>query len=302
VLAGILLPTLSRAQESARRVKCSSNLRQIGVGMVAYAGNNNGSFPRTYYDPTAGTALVLSANGAQAVNPFTKTGYGTAPGSATTTGFNNVPASMFLLLRTGAVTPETFICPSAESNNEATKETYGDQDSALRRSNFTTVGGVGSQSNLSYSMQVPFPDPLGLQRGAVWDTSMDPGSVLAADMNPGLEPAIGADQAALNALTPESDVDAIQKFNSRNHRTLRNAKEGQNVLYADGHVEFHTSPFAGQPRSDLGTATDLKPADGIYWKSALKPGPQQGDSAKVITAAARPDTPLDTVLMPMANP
>ncbi len=45
ILAGILLPVLSRARESARKTQCASNVKQIGMGLIMYANENSEQFP-----------------------------------------------------------------------------------------------------------------------------------------------------------------------------------------------------------------------------------------------------------------
>jgi prepilin-type N-terminal cleavage/methylation domain-containing protein/prepilin-type processing-associated H-X9-DG protein len=45
VLLALLLPVLNRARESARRVACASNLRQLATGFIAYQSANRGYYP-----------------------------------------------------------------------------------------------------------------------------------------------------------------------------------------------------------------------------------------------------------------
>ncbi len=45
LLIGILLPALGAARESARRIQCGANLRQIGVAMHSYATDNHDHLP-----------------------------------------------------------------------------------------------------------------------------------------------------------------------------------------------------------------------------------------------------------------
>jgi prepilin-type processing-associated H-X9-DG protein len=45
LMASVLLPSLNRAKETANRVKCASNMRQIGQAMLIYANDNKGKFP-----------------------------------------------------------------------------------------------------------------------------------------------------------------------------------------------------------------------------------------------------------------
>lgn len=61
ILAAMLLPALAKAKESARKTKCTSNLRNMGLAMLMYADDNDGYIPRgnepiwwQVYTPTLG--------------------------------------------------------------------------------------------------------------------------------------------------------------------------------------------------------------------------------------------------------
>lgn len=54
ILAGLLLPALSKAKEEARATACLSNLRQVGVALQLYVQENNSRLP-VMRDRPAGT-------------------------------------------------------------------------------------------------------------------------------------------------------------------------------------------------------------------------------------------------------
>ena len=45
ILAGLLLPALAKAKQSAIKTHCASNMKQWGVGTMMYAGDNDDFFP-----------------------------------------------------------------------------------------------------------------------------------------------------------------------------------------------------------------------------------------------------------------
>jgi prepilin-type N-terminal cleavage/methylation domain-containing protein/prepilin-type processing-associated H-X9-DG protein len=55
ILAAILLPALARARESARRASCQNNLKQMGIVLKMYSGENRDKFP-----PVEGLALYYA--------------------------------------------------------------------------------------------------------------------------------------------------------------------------------------------------------------------------------------------------
>ena len=47
IMAGMIMPQISKSLEKVRRTACSSNLRQVGLALHAYAQDNEGRYPFT---------------------------------------------------------------------------------------------------------------------------------------------------------------------------------------------------------------------------------------------------------------
>ena len=69
VLAALLLPTVGRAKEKAKRTNCASNLRQFAMAMRLYAGDSNDKLPKMLaghwpWDISNDVADLMIQNGA----------------------------------------------------------------------------------------------------------------------------------------------------------------------------------------------------------------------------------------------
>ena len=60
LLIAFLMPALGKAREQSIRIKCASNLRQIGIGAMAYAADNKGALP---YNESANPFYVANRSG-----------------------------------------------------------------------------------------------------------------------------------------------------------------------------------------------------------------------------------------------
>ena len=109
VLTALLLPALATAQQAARKAACLSNLRQIGLAIQSYAGDNEGKIPygpkappftspASFYPSTGAPTSLLSLQG-------------------------GAPAGLGLMLRQHlAAQPRVLFCPGADQALDAAAE------------------------------------------------------------------------------------------------------------------------------------------------------------------------------------
>jgi prepilin-type N-terminal cleavage/methylation domain-containing protein len=174
LLISILLPALNRAREQGNRVKCASNLRQIGLAIQMYANDNKGNFPRTRFQ-TTGTSLSANTQNATVQDPF-------ASGTA-----NCVTSSFFLVLKTQDLTSEVFVCPSSSAERANFNFTgFGNQSGVQAVWNFTNTGNISDV--MSYSYIVPFPTSNARNAGFKLNFTLSSDFAIGADMNPGTSP------------------------------------------------------------------------------------------------------------------
>lgn len=253
LLIGLLMPTLGRAREAANRVKCASNLRGLGQAIYVYAGENRGDYPRTRSNGTAGSGNGINPGGNVTRNrgadltvpdansdPFTVNE--TFPKSPV--GENNIPASLFLLLRGHMAKAEMFVCPSTD----AVPDTFAGHD-VKDRGNFTGMAPEPRgrlQNNLSYGYAHPFPrDDMFINNSPLLrlNIKMNPRFAIMADMGPGLKSGSSDIWHTRDVNAPPSEQ---AWMNSNNHK-----RQGQNVLFSDGHVDFAPTVFVGVNKNHI---------------------------------------------------
>ncbi len=265
LLISILLPAASRVREQSNRVRCSNNLRQIALAMIAYSrAEPDDALPRTLFNPTA-NQLQLDNTGFGNPNPFGKSGYVE----------NNVPSTLYLLMKSQNLSPVLFICPSTD---------WGPPLDKIKQQQSSSSNWEQIPRDMTYSMATPFPSAAATRAGFKWKTPMRDDFVLAGDINPGTRGPGAPGNPPNNVVGPNHDASMrdLSAANSNNHRN-----RGQNVLYGDSHVEFQETPYCGAYR-------DNGLRDNIYTAGAGEGG--------VCSQLAQPVDEKDTVLLPTDDP
>jgi len=267
LLISILLPSLARARELSKRTVCAANLRGTGNGFATYeVANNSWPIPASISADTADETRVTYINmiGVKRGNrdaPEAGETYGQpAPAGQVPTEQVSTARAFWYLVRSGASSPKSFICPSSDDqpNNEDNPQAYWDfglcnpGEVAVTEGSF--CGGTDGETGykqVSYGYQVPYG------RNGRPSSNVDQDMALVADKGPysaflegkkAEPPDINSD----SEVTSSSAPDDWKRWNSPNHGGQLEG-EGQNVMYNDAHVDFVMTPMAGAGRDNIYT-------------------------------------------------
>jgi prepilin-type N-terminal cleavage/methylation domain-containing protein len=269
LLISILLPSLSRARELAKRAVCGSNQRGIGQGMHIYSNDNEEWFPIHYFEATLSADNVLpQLSGVKFVKTMGSNGtllISQETDTQTSTDASHPSRSLFLLVTGGQSTTSQFLCPSSSDtsddlrNRDTDSATGGGNESAAQpgKDRFDFRG----YSYMSYGYQMPYGRfgkprqsldtrmPLLADKGPYF-TASSQGAINQTDTDTratNVKPPTGWASLTLKEILGKNN-EAWRPYNSLNH-----GQEGQNVMFLDAHVEFAKTSHVGVNNDNIYT-------------------------------------------------
>ncbi|MHC4090187.1 MAG: type II secretion system protein [Planctomycetota bacterium] len=255
LLISILLPSLSRARELSKRIVCGASQKGLATSFKIYANDNVERWPVVPFSEQnigdGGIEYVdqLKGQGTPdlAREDISETDDGEGP-NGTPTDALSVTRCLWMLVRSGELTVKQFICPSSDSVADDTQEID-------RYYDFQSYGRV------SYGYQVPY-GPGDTRPSENVDSRM----AMTADKGPFISDAVpsGFPQQFINELTVNSAPTEWKRLNSGNHGGAGSG-EGQEVAFADGHVDFVRKPIVGIDNDNIFSLMGEQATDEARW-------------------------------------
>ncbi|UCF42669.1 MAG: hypothetical protein JSV99_08735 [Planctomycetota bacterium] len=251
LLMGVLLPARTAVWQRAYRMVCETNLAGIGKAMLTYSDDNEEQYPKAGWPDSGWSRDGELMNWAdQNWRQWGK------PGSDVT-----ITSSFYLLIKYADVTPQQFVC-MGDLGTRVFK--FSDVHPSVLPSEVNDIRqfwDFGKQQDMktnfvpgqycSYSYHMPYFDNATDKPGFPVTPTSHPASPLCGDRNPYLDknarPYLEGKHCEGD---PDEDCptwhpddyyyDPDKTGNSACHR-----REGQNILFNDGHVLFAQYPNVG---------------------------------------------------------
>jgi prepilin-type N-terminal cleavage/methylation domain-containing protein/prepilin-type processing-associated H-X9-DG protein len=212
ILAGLLLPALAKAKAKAVRIKCVSNLKQVGLAFRVWEGDNNDKYPQEIVGTTQLPGTVAWPNI-----------------SAGTGGTPNIPTyQAFMVMSNELSNPQVLICP-ADERIAATNFTTDFASLGASLKNTRTSFFVGRDADEAYP-QMFLAGDRNIGDATTASVSTIPGSYSVYGNTTGIAPGEGV------AMTTNSAPVTDQYFgwNAKNHQNQGNC------AMADGSVQQYS--------------------------------------------------------------
>ncbi len=243
----LLVPVLfAKPREQAIRTLCAANLAQIGKAMFIYADDNEGALPRAGGPSTVwgATPYWIATDRRMAFNVSMDDRGGTA----------SISASFYLLVKYLGAPPRLFVCKA----DRRTREFVLSDVDMSRHFDLADLWDFGppaeAMKHCSYTYHIPYG-------GYVLTTSRDPNLAVAADRSPWIiSPA--ANPSVWATFRPDIVGSSGVRFGTSDQARVGNSithqRDGQNVLFLDGRVEFERRAYCGVDSDNIYTiSTDV---------------------------------------------